>query len=503
MPSLAPRARSVRMSATSMRFAPEFVSCVLNENFEDAKAFFLVPLMAVHYAHLTMLVEQGIVGRADGRALAKALDAIPVRDLGKVQYDGSYEDLFFYVERLIAESAGDEIAGRLHTARSRNDIDMTMYRMRQREMILALIEASQRLRHVLLDLADQHRHTVFAAHTHTQPAQPTTLAHYLMAAVEQLERDGARLAAAFAATNVNPLGSCAITGTGFPIDRARTSVLLGFDGPTGNTYGSIATVDYLIESVSAASVLLIGLGRVLQDLLLWCTAEFGYLRLSDAFVQCSSIMPQKRNPVALEHARAIASKALGQAHAIQFAVHNTPFGDIVDTEDDLQPLVMATFTDARRAVRLVAAALEAACFDAARMARRADESWVTTTELADTLTRDHALAFKTSHAIASRLAAEAPGKPRDQWPELLTRIASELSAARIHYSSDQLAEILSPAHFVQVRKTPGGPNPEVVAGAIRASRERLDRDREWFKTRMEKLKRAEEELKKAASIVSR
>ncbi len=143
-----------------------------------------------------------------------------------------------------------------------------------------------------------------------------------------------RLRAAYAQTNQNPLGACAITGTGFPIDRARTTALLGFDGTTGNTYGSIATVDYLLESVSAAAVLLAGLGRVLQDLLLWCTAEFGYLRLADGFVQCSSIMPQKRNPVALEHARALASKAVGQAHAIMIAVHNTPFGDIVDTEDD-------------------------------------------------------------------------------------------------------------------------------------------------------------------------
>ena len=164
--------------------------------------------------------------------------------------------------------------------------------------------------------------------------------------IEQLERDAVRLEAAYASTNRNPLGACAITGTGFPIDRQRTTELLGFDAATGNTYGSIATVDYLLESVSATAVLLAGVGRVIQDLLLWCTAEVGYLRLADGFVQSSSIMPQKRNPVALEHARALASKALGQAGAILLAVHNTPFGDIVDTEDDLQPLVASMFDDA-------------------------------------------------------------------------------------------------------------------------------------------------------------
>src|SRR5207302_4313038 len=134
------------------------------------------------------------------------------------------------------------------------------------------------------DQASRHRETVFAAHTHTQPAQPTTVAHYLLAVVEQLERDVVRLRAAFATTNRCPLGACAITGTGFPIDRQLTSDLLGFDTPTGNTYGSIATVDYLLESVTASSVLLVGLGRFLQDLLLWGTAEFNYVSFGDGYV---------------------------------------------------------------------------------------------------------------------------------------------------------------------------------------------------------------------------
>ena len=162
------------------------------------------------------------------------------------------------------------------------------------------------------------------------------------------------------------MGACAITGTGFPINRQRTSELLGFSAPTGNTYGSIATVDYLLQSVSATAILLVGLGRVVQDFLLWCTMEFGYLRLGEGFVQSSSIMPQKRNPVALEHARAIGSKAVGQAQAIMTAVHNTPFGDIVDTEDDLQPLVASMFRDATRTVALVGSDDERRGFQRAR-----------------------------------------------------------------------------------------------------------------------------------------
>jgi argininosuccinate lyase len=482
-----------------MKFAAEYVSCVLNENFEDAKTQFLGPLMAIHHAHLVMLAERSILAPADARAIRNALQRVPLEDVTQAKYDGTCEDLFFYVERLIIERCSEEAAGRLHTARSRNDIDMTMYRMRQRGFILALTGAGLELRQILLDLAAVHREDVFAAHTHTQPAQPSTVAHYLLAVIEQVERDAVRLRAAYASTNQNPLGACAITGTGFPIDRERTTELLGFDGTTGNTYGSIATVDYLLESASAAAVMVAGLGRVVQDLLLWCTAEFGYLRLADGFVQCSSIMPQKRNPVALEHARAISSKGLAQASAILVCVHNTPFGDIVDTEDDLQPLVFSMFRDAIRAVRLVAAAMRDAQFDRAKLAERAGQGWITVTELADTLTRDRGVAFKTSHAIAARFVAACSLRPGELQSAILRDVSADVLGAPIEYTEEEVARILSPRHFVAVRTTHGGPAPSVTAKAIEVSRAVLAADQEWLAGRLERLHGAEEKLAAAAA----
>src|SRR5262245_4529813 len=154
-----------------MRFDPQYVSQVLNENFEDAKALFLSPLMAIHYAHLVMLAEQGIIEPLHARALRDGLDSISINAIRKTPYDGTCEDLFSYVERVLVEACGDDVAGRLHTARSRNDIDMTMYRLRQREFIVNLIAAAVDLREALIELAGQHRDTLFAAHTHTQPAQ--------------------------------------------------------------------------------------------------------------------------------------------------------------------------------------------------------------------------------------------------------------------------------------------------------------------------------------------
>ena len=484
-----------------MRFSPDYVRIVLNENFEDAKAQFLTPLMAINYAHLVMLADQKIVARDEARAIRQALDGISEDEVRKVQYDGTYEDLFFYLERLIVAACGEDAAGRLHTARSRNDIDMTMYRMQQRQLILAVIDGVQALRRALIGLAATYRDAIFAAHTHTQPAQPSTVAHYLQAVIEQLERDAVRLQAAYASTNQNPLGACAITGTGFPIDRTRTSELLGFDGTTCNTYGSIATVDYLLESVSATAVMLVGLGRVVQDLLLWCTSEFGYLRLADGFVQGSSIMPQKRNPVALEHARAIGSKALGQATGLMLATHNTPFGDIVDTEDDLQPLVTSMFKDAARAVALVAAAMTDATFDVEKLAERAGQGWITITELADTLSRDHGLPFKAGHTIAARLIAGTRSSPGTPMAALLRDVSKGVIGKELVYGDAELAEILSPRHFVEVRKTFGGPSPSETRRALAVSEMALETDDEWLRDTRERLKTAEEKLRKASAAL--
>ncbi len=482
-------------------FAPEYVDLVLNDIFEDAKRLFLVQLRAIDYAHLVMLTEQGIVAVDAARLIRTGLDRIDEDQVRAVAYDGTYEDLFFYLEQTLIEVCGHEIAGRLHTARSRNDIDMTMYRMRLREALLETTAAVETLRGSLIELAGQHVHTVYAAHTHTQPAQPSTVAHYLLAVIEQLGRDHQRLRAAYASVNRNPLGACAITGTGFPIDRERTSALLGFAGPTGNTYGSIATVDYLLESTGALSVLLVGTGRVVQDLLLWCMAEFGYLRLSDGYVQCSSIMPQKRNPVALEHARALCSKALGQAQAVSMAVHNTPFGDIVDTEDDLQPLVATAFRDANRAIRLVAGAMAQASFDVEAMAVRAAAGGTTVTELADTIARSHALPFRVSHEVATHFMAERARSPEATLVEALAASTQAVLGRTLPYTEDELRHVLSAAHFIEVRQTLGGPAPVRTTAALQEAAAMLVSDRDWTSTTRDQLRDASRALRMAVEAL--
>ncbi len=479
-----------------MRFSKVYTEHVLAENFEDSKRLFLEPLLAIHAAHLVMLRKTGILEANDARLLAAALDGITAELIEPVRYDGSFEDLFCHVEGLLADKCGESTAGRLHTARSRNDVDVTLYRLRWREEVLHVAAAALELREVLLAICRRERETVVPLHTHTQPAQPSTLSHYFLGLVEHLERDHRRLRDAYSAMNLCPLGSCAICGTGFPIDRHLTSRLLGFDGPTGNTYASVAGVDYLLEAIAALMVSLTTLGKLLHDLLLWSMWEFQFLRLGDGFVQPSSIMPQKRNPVALEHSRALASKALGQCAAVFQTVHNTPFGDIVDVEDDLQPLVFNAFRDSLRSFRVVAAALATATFDRRRLEARASCGWITMTELADTLVRREAVPFRRAHAVAARMIeiVESAGSPRGLAAALAQSTRDVLGVA-IEYSEEALEEILSPRNFVTVRSHLGGPAPDTTGAAADQSERTLAADREWLEKTQARLKKYPADLK--------
>ena len=389
--------------------APIYAETVLGPNFEDAKKHFLDALIEIHYAHTRMLAAQGILTASEERLLVKALDGLDREEIARARYDGSCEDLFFFVEGLLRRACGD-LAGKMHTARSRNDIDLTMYRMILRELLVKTIEALLQLRSQLVDLAWQHRAALTPAYTHNQPAQPTTLGHYLMAFIEILERDTERLRSAYRRVNRSPMGACAITTTGFPIDRAFTANLLGFDGLQVNSYGAIAAVDYLTESCSVLAVCMLNLGRFAQDLLLWSTAEFNYLRLSDAYVQVSSIMPQKRNPVPLEHVRVLASRSLTQAQSILGCLHNTPFGDMNDSEDDLQPLAYTAFEDGERSLHLLAGVLGEAEFNIERLASSAEANFLPVTELADTLVRSTGMSFHSAHKLVSRAVQELDGR---------------------------------------------------------------------------------------------
>jgi len=454
-------------SLNDSRFpAKIYTETVLAPCFIEAQEYFLNPLMAIHEAHALMLEKQKIISTQDAQTILKGLSELDLQNLRTRPYDGSVEDLFFLIEKVLTEKIGDETAGKLHTARSRNDIDITLYRMILREDLLSTIEAGVELTQSLCSLAEKHLQTVMPAHTHTQPAQPTTLAHYLSAAIDFLQRDLHRLQSAYTTVNQNPLGACAITTTGFPIDRIATTEYLGFDQIIKNSYGAISCFDYVAESLSALATSMLNLGRFNQDLLLWATQEFSFIRIGDAFVQKSSIMPQKRNPVALEHVRILASRALTISHATIQSLHNTPMGDINDAEDPIQPLIRSAFVDSRRAMKLLSGVLGAVEIDVARLHRLASGSYLTLTELADTLVREEGVSFREAHRLCSE-TLKSLGSPAEQpTPSIIIAALAPIARARLGHDlrtpTEKLLKSLDPLNFVQVRTVVGGPAPKTV-----------------------------------------
>ena len=479
--------------------APIYRETVLEQIFADAKKYFLGPLLSIQYAHTLMLGEQGIMARQEVAACLGALDQLNLDKIRNTAYDGSFEDLFFFIESELAAQVGGEAAGKMHTARSRNDIDLTMYRMVLRDRLAAAMSSLLDVRRQLVHLAWMHRSTLMPAYTHSQPAQPTTLGHYLMAILECFERDFERLREASIRVNRSPMGACAITTTGFPIDRYRVASLLGFDGLQVNSYGAIASADYLTESCAMLSVCMLNLGRLAQDFLQWSSVEFGYIWLSDGYVQISSIMPQKRNPVPLEHVRILSSKAMTQAQAILGSLHNTPFTDINDSEDDLQPTVYNAFEDAERSLKLFAGVLEEIEFRKERMASCAEANFLTVTELADTLVRETGMGFRTAHEIVTKAVKDQKGEfDADKMARSVQQIFAGDHTSFVMPDVGLLRKALDAAHFVELRGIPGGPALRALEPEIERSRALFNMDAVWLKTYQEGFESARVRLQAAS-----
>jgi argininosuccinate lyase len=454
---------------------------VLVDCFRDAKAYFLEHYLDVDRAHALMLAEQEIVTGKELQSILSAIEALDLETIRNEEYDGSVEDLFFYLQRAISDGCGDpDVAGKLHTARSRNDIDVTIYRLYLRRQTLDLLKSTQALHSVLLNLAAAHHESLMPAYTHTQPAQPTTIAHYLLAMAENTGRDVRRLQRAYENMNRCPLGACAITTTGFPINRDRVAELLGFDGPTGNSYASIASIDYFTELLGSTATLLINTGKFAQEFLLMAMAEFDVIRLPDGYVQSSSIMPQKRNPVAMEHVRAIASKSLGQTLGVLTSVHNTPFGDINDVEDDLQPLIYSAIQDAIRSVSLLGDALEAAEFNLDILHERAGANFITVTELADVIVRNDGLPFSKAHAMVAACVKEATAGDGQISHAMLQSAALEVVGNELTLSPDELTASLSAENFVAIRTIHGGPAPVETRRAHAEEKALAEASEQWL-----------------------
>jgi argininosuccinate lyase len=387
------------------------------------------------------------------------------RDLPAPPPEAGVPDLYFALQKRLEAEIGADALAWLRLGLSRNDLDMTAYVLAARAGLLRVARRAGALRAALLDLADAHVDTVVIATTHHQPAQPTTLAHYLVAAAAVVGRDHDRLLGALRRLDRCPLGAAALAGSSHPLDRAFTAAALGFAEPVANTYDAVAAGDWQLDLAALGQTLGVGLSRLVHDLV--AAAADGWLRLPDDLVQGSSIMPQKRNPVTLEHARTRFGRAAGAAQMLAFAGHNVPFGDVNDVGPDVQEAVHTVLDALDAGLELLVACLRGATVDADRLAARAAATDTTATELADELVRTGGRTFPEAHRIASALVR----RMADQGRPLASATPDDLvGCGGPRLTTEALADALSPAAFVARRSGLGGPAPEAVRSQIERAR---------------------------------
>ncbi|GAB4149562.1 MAG: argininosuccinate lyase [Sphingomonadales bacterium] len=418
-------------------------------------------------AHAAMLVEQGLISSEDGAAIARGLDQIETEiAAGDFPFTEALEDIHMNIEARLRDIIGPA-AGRLHTARSRNDQVATDFKLWVRAAIDRADAGLAALQTALLDQADAHADTVMPGFTHLQAAQPVTLGHHLMAYYEMARRDRSRFADARVRLNECPLGAAALAGTSFAIDRAATAQALGFARPTQNSLDSVSDRDFALDYLAAAGICAIHLSRLAEELVIWSSQPFGFVRLSDKFTTGSSIMPQKRNPDAAELVRGKAGRVLGQFQALAVVMKGLPLAYQKDSQEDKEPVFDAADT-LELSLAAMTGMLKDAHFDMARMRALAGAGFSTATDLADWLVRALGMPFRDAHHVTGRIVKLA----EDKGCGLDALSLADLQTIEPRISAEAQA-VLGLDHSVASRTSLGGTAPDCVRAQIAAARKAM------------------------------
>lgn len=418
-------------------------------------------------AHAEMLASTGILTVDESDTIIKGLSQVHSEiAAGNFVFSAALEDIHMNIESRLAELIGP-VAGKLHTARSRNDQVATDFRLFVRNALAATDAAVLTLQHALTAQASQHVDTILAGLTHLQPAQPISFAHHLLAYVEMLWRDRARLTNASSNLNECPLGAAALAGTPHPIDRVRTAKTLGFARPMANSLDAVSDRDFVLESLSALSILGIHLSRLAEEIILWMTPQYGYIRLPESFTSGSSIMPQKRNPDAAELIRGKSGVAIGALMQMLTVMKSLPLAYNKDTQEDKAPLIRA-FDDMLLCLSAMTGMIEGMEVNAERMRDAANAGYLTATDLADWLVASLGIPFREAHHITGRvvrMAEESHTTLESLSLESLQSIEPRITASAL--------SVLTPEASLARRTSFGGTSPARVREALSAMHARL------------------------------
>jgi argininosuccinate lyase len=461
-------------------------------------------MQLVNRVHLVMLAESGIVERDVVVRILRALDELDAEGPHALPLSTALEDLHLNLETILMRRLGAETGGRMHTGRSRNDLYATMHRLKARKILQRITGLLLALRGEMLCLAEAHAETVMTGYTHLQPAQPITFGHYLSAIADGLARDCGRVLECWPRLNLCPLGAGALATTGFPVDRYRTAELLGFDGLLENSLDCVAARDFAAEMMAAFCLTTLTLSRLHHDLHLWTTNEFGLLGIGDDIAGVSSMMPQKKNPAAIEQCRAKAGLTLSGLVAFVAATAQSPYTNTRQNSEGLHHFRdSALETEASLALtRVVIGGLQP---DKARMAAAAGANFSTFTELADTMVRDAGLPFRAAHAMTGALTRLCLQRgitgAKDVTAELVAQAMAEVAPGTAPLPEAMVRAALDPQENVGRRRVPGGPAPTETLRMVARARVQLDTDRGLYEAREAGLAAAAEKRHTALAVL--
>ena len=450
----------------------------------------------VDMAHTVMLAEQGVLDRTQAGPILGALRDVEGLGPGELPLDPRKGSLLLQVEAFMEERIGDDIAGRMHTGRSRNDQHEAANRIHMRDGLLNVVEATLRLQDEMLDLADEHHDSLMPGYTHLQHAQPTTLGHYFMRHFYPFERSQQRLEGAFDRTNLSSLGGAACSGTTWPLDRRRAAHLLGHGDIVMNSADAgVFTRDHPQESAAVLSILVNDVGRLAGDFYVWSTWEFGLVEVADEMADTSSIMPQKKNPDAIERIRGLSGVAVGWLSQVLGAQRSASSSDLelVFAPDPALEMIDPTLA----VVELMRESLITSAYRTDIMSQRAEVNWTTATNLADNLVRYAGIPFRSAHHVVGRLVRNAVAQgvgPSEVTATMVDAAAKEAIGRSVGLSEELVRESLDARAFIEALVTEGSANPASVRDMVVDGRRLQAQHRTWYQETSQRLQAARVEL---------